>query len=277
MNDKKYPEVSFFGFFLIILSIVAFFISKKTGTLDSNNQYNSVFILVFVFIRFLIIFWILNIAKYLNRNQIFWGIFAFIFPSLSLIIIGQLKGIKTNSIISRNENQESQLSFEDQRKILLDLKQNDILSDIEYLEKTNKLSESEKKLTEINENIAIEKKVEELIKPYVIKLEELLKLNLLTNEEFDQKKKILIEKQTEKIQEEKLIQNEYNNKYFDKISRKDLYAVEILGITRLEEKIKIGDKILKSKLTKLITLYSKDEIQKIIDNGENDNFYLIEN
>ena len=91
--DQTYTkpiDATFVGVGLLIISNYILF-SGATADIEP-----AVVALINLIYRILITIWVVSLAKVQNRNQIGWGIFAFILPTLSLIIIGLLrKKIKT--------------------------------------------------------------------------------------------------------------------------------------------------------------------------------------
>ncbi len=89
-------------FILITLILYSFPIDKYITPTHENNMYDEnsfteykfFFASISIFFRVIITIWVTNIATRQNRSRIFWGICAFVFPSISLIIIGLMKKIK---------------------------------------------------------------------------------------------------------------------------------------------------------------------------------------
>ena len=93
--DRRYSketDATALGLVLIIIP----FIFIITGGIEFENQeslniFKVVSSLISIIIRIIATVWVTAIAKRQNRNTIRWGIFAFLFPSIALIIIGQTK------------------------------------------------------------------------------------------------------------------------------------------------------------------------------------------
>jgi len=150
--------------------------------------------------------------------------------------------------------------------ILPPLKQQEIESPIDE-EKNAILSYHQKEI----HNMVFEK-----INPLLVKLSELVNDNVLTQDDFDQKKKELIDKYSKKFQEELFNKCKNEMILFEKKCKQDLLGVEMMGVTKLEAKLNEGDLILKSKKTKIIGIYTPNEIEQIRLNGEVGNYFLIE-
>lgn len=105
---KKEKEATFFGILIIIVETIFLFILKNNIETDFDylnflgKYYNYLLIK-----KIGITIWVINIAKRQYRNKITWGIFSFIFPEFSLIIIGLLNKrrfkIKLNGSLSESE------------------------------------------------------------------------------------------------------------------------------------------------------------------------------
>lgn len=288
MNEKRYPEATAVGIGLIIVTIVVFIIIKNTSfTLDSYNQFRAISSIISLILRITIIIWIVNMAKEMERDKFGWGAFAFFLPSIALIFIGQKKGKVINqnnekkhtSTLDNNEKtliKDDIKNFSEQKNILEELKTNGIISDSEYENKLKLIIDNEDRIIEQEKNELIKIKVNQRIEPFIKKLSELTKLNILSNEEFELKKDELIRKYTKIVQSENDTSTIDSNYDIEKISKYDLTGVEIMGVTRLETKLTEGDMILKSKETKIINIYSKNDLNEIVSNGQINFYYLIE-
>ena len=209
---------------------------------------------------------------------------------LVLIIWLIVKAVKNNNVAANNKDQvnlttatttnnnnngnNDSKTFVKQKIILDDLRVSDIISDSEYRDKLNLILKKERKFKEQEQNENINNKVNERIKPFINKLMELTKQNVLSKKEFEQKRDELIIKYTKIIQEEAYLKEQVYT--FERISRYELTGVEFMGIARLQTKLTDGDMILKSKKTKIINIYSQNELNNILSNGELDNYLLID-
>ena len=95
LTYEKEVEATFFGILLIAIPLLV----KFTGilTFDTEESYNNTRALLTIgslVFRILVTTWVVKISSNQNRNTTSWGCFAFIFPSIALIIIGQLKKLK---------------------------------------------------------------------------------------------------------------------------------------------------------------------------------------
>ncbi len=102
-NESKYDntyiketEATLVGIILLVLSLFLIIFPIEFTNIESFNQFRTISPITSLILRVLITNWIVNIAKRQNRQTFNWGLFAFIFPSVSLIIIGLLKKLKYN-------------------------------------------------------------------------------------------------------------------------------------------------------------------------------------
>jgi hypothetical protein len=299
MKEKKYNEATFIGIALIIISIIVIIIVKNTDFTEvAFNKVRVIWAITGMIIRISCIFWIVSIAKDLKRDQVGWGFFAFFTPPLALIIMGQKTEKKPHTNFNAHEIETSTSSvinvdyevnnkFDDQKSKLIELRERGILSDSEYLKKLNFILEKEEQFNFQKNNDQITKMVNERINPHLLKLSELTESNVFTPEEFEVKKQELFDKYLLKIKEEIALKqqpdkyssekiNEEDLKGLKKIYVRDLMGVEIMEVTRIEQKLLESEIILKSKETKIIKKYSAMDIKNIIEKGEAEDYCLIE-
>lgn len=105
----KETEATLVGILILVGMLLS--IIFKPFEFDNSNSYNQFKIFAAIttlLLRILITIWVVNIAKRQNRNSFNWGIFAFLLPSIALIIIGMLRKIKyqivTNNALTPLEN-----------------------------------------------------------------------------------------------------------------------------------------------------------------------------
>ncbi|MCD4731681.1 MAG: SHOCT domain-containing protein [Bacteroidales bacterium] len=287
MKEKKYSEATVVGIVLIIFSILAAVVSNTVHPPEQAvDTINAISSLITLIIRVACIFWIVSIAKGLNRNQLSWGVFAFFLPSIALIIIGQTKEKKVESNFksldaSKNFIDENNIintktkTIADQKNILTELKHKGILTNDEYNEKLGQLLQQEENIRKKMNNESIQKLVEKKIRPIIEKLSELKANNVLSDEEFKKKENELIKRITEEIQDKLKKNSQIEELGFTKIEKKDLSGVEIMGVTKLESKLYTGSAILKSKKTKIIKTYNEAELKNIIVNGKTSDYWII--
>jgi hypothetical protein len=82
-----------FGFGLIILHFVLIAVLRSSKNPEQDRAILSVIVLI---IRIILTFYIVSIAKKLNRDQFGWGIFFFFIPVFALFFIGFKRRLKKN-------------------------------------------------------------------------------------------------------------------------------------------------------------------------------------
>ena len=105
LTYKKESDATITGVVLLLITII-FILSG----ISIDPVYSNIISIIFLALRIGIVVWCVNIAKRQNRDSILWGIFSFLLPSLSLIIIGTLhklkKRSKVESIITETKEEE---------------------------------------------------------------------------------------------------------------------------------------------------------------------------
>ncbi|MAL59711.1 MAG: hypothetical protein CMC14_06665 [Flavobacteriaceae bacterium] len=111
LTYKKETDATFFGILLIVLPIINGI--TKTITFEKIESYylgTAIIAIILFVLRVLVTVWVVNIANRQNRNTTVWGWFAFLLPSIALIIIGLLKKqklkISINGTLPINEQIE---------------------------------------------------------------------------------------------------------------------------------------------------------------------------
>ncbi len=96
--DRTYKrETDAIGIGLTLFIFPLFLMFVGAFNYETEKSYaigRSIFTLVGLLIRIFVCIYVVNIAKRQNRNSTVWGVFSFIIPSISLIIIGFLKRLK---------------------------------------------------------------------------------------------------------------------------------------------------------------------------------------
>jgi hypothetical protein len=112
-NDyTKESEATFIGVVLLLTPIII----KLSGALnfDTEESYNQgrAFIAIgSLVIRIFVTVWVVSIANRQNRNSNGWGWFAFFFPSISLIVIGQLNKLPLKINIDSSLSTDEQITI----------------------------------------------------------------------------------------------------------------------------------------------------------------------
>lgn len=114
-NESKYDpsyskeiEATIVGGLIFTISFFLYKYRFEFDNIDSIHIFKIISITGNFILRIIIANWVSNIANRQNRNTFSWGLLAFFFPSVSLIIIGLLKKIKyqvkVNSALTPIEN-----------------------------------------------------------------------------------------------------------------------------------------------------------------------------
>jgi len=138
--------------------------------------------------------------------------FAFIIGGITLIVKGQrspnYKINKSNKNApqrstsyenTENKKPDEYSSIQEKKEALSDLATDNVITKNEYYEKLALLNEQEQDIIEQQNKKQIDSLVEKQIESSVSKLDELLKANILSKDEFETKKKQLYKKHYEKI------------------------------------------------------------------------------
>ncbi|WP_276979157.1 zinc ribbon domain-containing protein [Flavobacterium filum] len=97
LTHEKDTTPTIIGIFIIIISMIYYFASGNSDSYDAEKaqQTRAILSVVSLILRIGITVWVVNIAKTLNRDTTGWGFFAFFLPSISLIVIGQKRKLKS--------------------------------------------------------------------------------------------------------------------------------------------------------------------------------------
>lgn len=97
LTYEKDTTPTIIGVFIVIISMVFYFASGSNDSYDIEKaqQTRAILSVVSLIMRIGITVWVVNIAKSLNRDTTGWGFFAFFLPSISLIVIGQKRKLKS--------------------------------------------------------------------------------------------------------------------------------------------------------------------------------------
>ena len=87
---KKETDATFIGVILFISWMI--FIGANTK-FEDKALFFAVWLCVLI-MRIILTVWVVGIAKRQNRNTTSWGLLAFFFPSVTLIIIGQINKLR---------------------------------------------------------------------------------------------------------------------------------------------------------------------------------------
>ena len=139
---KKEDDAMTVGIILLVIALIFAIVGPiKFEDRESYGQFRAVTAIVSLILRICVAIWVVNIAKGQNRETFGWGLFAFLLPSIALIVIATRKKIFANIQIVEG------LDSEQNSKILSDKAQ-------EFYNE-NKYSESirfSEKAIELNSN-----------------------------------------------------------------------------------------------------------------------------
>lgn len=139
---KKEDDAMTAGIILLIIALIFAIVGPiKFEDRESYGQFRAVTAIVSLILRICVTIWVVNIAKRQNRETFGWGLFAFLLPSIALIVIATRKKLFANIQIVEG------LDSEQNSKILSDKAQ-------EFYNE-NKYSESirfSEKAIELNSN-----------------------------------------------------------------------------------------------------------------------------
>jgi hypothetical protein len=209
MYRKKFTEATYVGLILIgIWIILAAIVIGSDFNEHEYNQYRGITSFILLLIRIVAVVWTINLSQRLERNPWTWGFFTLITPHLSLIILGQQKSKEYVNEISQERK-----TIENNKANLYSLWSNGFITDTEYKEKFDDIREQEKIADKKEMDERVKAIVNERIKPYLDELFHLYQSNLLSEEEYRDKKNELIEKYTNKVKQE-LSANDYNKQNY---------------------------------------------------------------
>jgi len=162
------------------------------------NQDTYIFLSIALFLlRLFITFYCIQRASHLGRSKIGWGLFGFFLPLVAVIWIQFVKPkriIHTPIKIPEDSTPEKDVdTMQVLRKSLMDLKEKQLISESEYIDKKRQLDDQEKEKIHKEKSDRIERLVTDKTKPTLKELDQLLQTGILNFEEFNQKKSKLLE------------------------------------------------------------------------------------
>lgn len=261
----------YYGFAKGILS--PFFFDNKLSYIEFLFFSNIGFLIV----RIIIVIYVVLIAKAQNRFQFGWGLLSWLFPFITLIIIGSLNKLadeetKNNQSPTKNDTQIKELKnkLEELKKLYDD----GILTIKEYKQKEKEINED---IIKIENNIKeederkkqsiIDKEVDEKALPFIRQIIDAKNNGLMTEEEFNNK----TEEIRKKIRKE--IEGRPTKDNVPKEEWEKLTPFQQNRVETLLEKIDVGEVIVKG--PNKIRKYSKIQWEDIVKKGENKIFTII--
>lgn len=97
------------GIILLVIALIFAIVEPfKFEDRESYGQFRAVTAIVSLILRICITVWIVNIAKRQNRETFGWGLFAFLLPSIALIVIATRKKLFANiQIVDGLDNEQN--------------------------------------------------------------------------------------------------------------------------------------------------------------------------
>jgi hypothetical protein len=105
----KEDDAITFGIILLAIALIFAIVGPiKFEDRESYGQFKAVTAIVSLILRICVTIWVVNIAKRQNRETFGWGLFAFLLPSISLIVIATRKKLFANiQIIEGLDNEQN--------------------------------------------------------------------------------------------------------------------------------------------------------------------------
>lgn len=95
----KESEAKYVGVLYLVLSVALFLFRAEL----SGSELKPIVSLVLLVLRIIAVLYAINIAGRQNRQKVAWGLFAFVFPSIALIILGNTKRILRNDKVTYDQ------------------------------------------------------------------------------------------------------------------------------------------------------------------------------
>lgn len=106
---KKEDDAMTVGIILLVIALIFAIVGPiKFEDRESYGQFRAVAAIVSLILRIIVTVWVVNIAKRQNRETFGWGLFAFLLPSIALIVIATRKKFFANiQIIDGLDNEQN--------------------------------------------------------------------------------------------------------------------------------------------------------------------------
>ena len=146
---QKEDDVMTVGIFLLVIALIFAIAGPiKFEDRESYGQFKVVTVIVSLILRIFVTVWVVNIAKRQNRETFGWGLFAFLLPSIALIVIATRKKLFANIQIvdGLNNEQNSKILSDKAQEFFADNKYSE---SIRFSEKAIELSPENEKAKEV--------------------------------------------------------------------------------------------------------------------------------
>lgn len=136
---EKEDEASVIGIVLLVIALIFTIVGPmQFESRESYGQFLAMTAIVSLVLRVFVTVWIVNMAVRQNRETLGWGVFAFLLPSIALIIIGTRKKLFANiQIMAGLDNEQNSKVLSDQAHAFYD--ENKYLECIRFAEKAIEL------------------------------------------------------------------------------------------------------------------------------------------
>lgn len=106
---KKEEDAITVGIILLVIALIFAIVGPiKFEDRESYGQFRAVTAIVSLVLRIFVTIWVVNIAKRQNRETFGWGLFAFLLPSIALIVIATRKKLFANiQIVEGLDNEQN--------------------------------------------------------------------------------------------------------------------------------------------------------------------------
>lgn len=106
---KKEDDAMTVGIILLVIALIFAIVGPiKFEDRESYGQFRAVTAIVSLILRIFITVWVVNIAKRQNRETFGWGLFAFLLPSIALIVIATRKKLFANvQVVDGLDNEQN--------------------------------------------------------------------------------------------------------------------------------------------------------------------------
>lgn len=106
---KKEDDAMTVGIILLVIALIFVIVGPvKFEDRESYGQFRAVTAIVSLILRICVTIWVVNIAKRQNRETFGWGLFAFLLPSIALIVIATRKKLFANiQIVEGLDNEQN--------------------------------------------------------------------------------------------------------------------------------------------------------------------------
>ena len=112
---KKEDDAITVGIILLVIALIFAIVGPiEFEDRESYGQFRAVTAIISLILRIWVTIWVVNIAKRQNRETFGWGLFAFLLPSIALIVIATRKKLFANiQIVEGLDNEQNSKMLSD--------------------------------------------------------------------------------------------------------------------------------------------------------------------